>query len=602
MTGKKRKEQGEFILRGIGVSPGVVFGPVFVLRDEAVQIAEQAIKPEDVETEVCRFEKSLIETRRQIRKIQKDLEKRAAVADASVLDAHLMVLDDRVFIEDVLKEISEKHKNAEIVIKIVAERYAGVLASMEDDYLRERVVDVRDVARRLIQNLNGGTADSGLDDLPQRHIIVSTDLAPSQTATMRKDMVTGFVTDLGSPTSHTAVMARALEIPAIVGLHNITEQLATGDEVLIDGNKGILVVHPVPETLEKYGRVAEVRKNIERDLSSLKNEPAETKDGRRIVLSANAQAIDDIPSILEHGAEGIGLFRSEYLYISKGKAVEEKEQADVYKKIAETLHPAPVIIRTLDIGGDKFLPDDETVREANPFLGCRSIRLCLMYPEYFKLQLRAILAASAVGNVKIMYPMISNANEVARANELLEEAKDELWEAGIPFNREIEVGAMIEIPAAALTADIIAQHVKFFSIGTNDLIQYTLAVDRVNERVAYLYEPTHIAVLKLIKETIDIGHRRGLWVGVCGEMAGDPLMVPLLIGLGVDELSVAPAGVPVIKDAVRSIEYTRARELADTALNCRTAAEVLGYCRKLIGETAPELLELVVDRQKGRTN
>jgi phosphoenolpyruvate-protein phosphotransferase (PTS system enzyme I) len=339
--------------------------------------------------------------------------------------------------------------------------------------------------------------------------------------------------------------------------------------------------------------VAEARKNIERNLTTLQHQPAETLDGRRIVLSANAEGLEEIPTILQHGAEGIGLFRSEYLYLSRDRVMDEDEQAEIYTEVATRLAPAPVIIRTLDIGGDKFLPDEQVQREANPFLGCRSIRLSLRYPDQFKAQLRAILKASAHGNVKIMYPMISNAGEVMRANELLEAAKQDLAAANVPYNKDIEVGVMIEIPGAALTADVIAEHVKFFSIGTNDLIQYTLAVDRVNERVAYLYEPTHPAVLKLIKMTIDGGHGRGIWVGVCGEMAADPLMTPLLLGMGVDELSMAPAAVPLVKDAVRSLSMTRCVELARTALACKTATEVVGHCRKLMSEVAPELLELI---------
>jgi len=592
MTAKGKKEPQEIVLRGIGVSPGVVIGPVFLLASEAMQVVEQEVHPDQIHREIGRLESALIETRRQIRRIQKDMESRATMSDASVLDAHLMVLDDRAFIEEVIQEVRSKHKNVESIIKEVADHYSTVLASVDDDYLRERVVDVKDVARRIIRNLSGA-AEVNLSELPQKHIIVAVDLAPSETAGLRKDRVIGFATDLGSPTSHTAVMARALEIPAIVGLHDISERVATGDEVLIDGNKGILILHPSPAQLEKYGKVAEVRKNIERNLTTLQHKPAETTDGHRIILAANAEGLEEIETILQHGAEGIGLFRSEYLYLSRDRVVSEDEQAEIYTEVASRLTPAPVIIRTLDIGGDKYLPDEQAQREANPFLGCRSIRLSLRYPDQFKAQLRAILRASAHGNVKIMYPMISNSTEVIRANELLEESKQELAAAGVPFQQAIDVGVMIEIPGAALTADVIAEHVKFFSIGTNDLIQYTLAVDRVNERVAYLYEPTHPAVLRLIQMTIEAAHRHGIWVGVCGEMGADPLMTPLLLGMGVDELSVAPLAVPLVKDVVRSLKYSRAQELAKVALSCKTAVEVLSHCRKLTMEVAPELLELI---------
>jgi phosphotransferase system enzyme I (PtsI) len=579
------------VLRGIGVSPGVVIGPVYLMVSEAVRVVERKLSAEEVPHEICRLEDALIETRGQIKALQRNLENRTPIADGSILDAHLMVLDDRAFIEEIVAGVHKRQCNVEVLVKEVADNYAAVLASVEDDYLRERVGDIRDVARRIINNLQG-TQEADVRDLQHKHIVVAKDLAPSETAGMRKDMVIGFATDFGSPTSHSAVMARALEIPAIVGLRNISSQVTTGDEVLIDGNKGVLIIHPTPEQLEEYGRLAEARESIQRGLTSLQHEPAETQDGRRIVLSANIESLDELEAVDHYGAEGVGLFRSEYLFLTKPGAVSEEEQAEVYRKVAARLAPAPVIIRTLDVGGDKYFKDAPP-REANPFLGCRSIRLSLLHSEPFKEQLRAILRASAEGNVKVMYPMISNVAEVQRANELLEEAKQDLVKQGVPFDRHIDVGVMIEIPAAALTADAIAEQVSFFSLGTNDLIQYTLAVDRVNERVAYLYEPTHPAVLKLIRETIKAGHRHGIWVGLCGEMAADPLMAPLLLGLGVDELSVAPSAVPLVKDAIRSIRSAQAVDLAKTALGCKSGVEVLSYCRKLTREAAPELLELI---------
>lgn len=585
------KAQGTMLV-GIGVSPGVAIGPVLVVVAKAIQVVERDIPVEEIEAEISKFEEALIETRRQIQEIQDDLGVRTAKGDSGILDAHLMVLDDATFIEGVIAGIKTKRKNVEVIVKEAADSYAGALAQVEDNYIRERIADIKDVSRRIIRNLSGDTAPSR-EELQHKHIIVARDLAPSETASLRKDMVIGFATDLGSPTSHTAVMARALEIPAIVGLRDITEKVATGDEILIDGNKGTVILRPTPKQLEEYGRVAEARKNIERGLTSLKDEPAETADGHRIVLSANIEQPGEVDGVLKYGAQGVGLFRTEYLYLTKGMVVGEEEQAAIYMKVAAALAPRPVIIRTLDLGGDKMMPGTDFLHEANPFLGCRSIRLSLLRPKHFKGQLRAILRASVNGNVKIMYPMISNAGEVIRANELLEEAKGELAAMGVPFQKDIDVGAMIEIPAAALTADVIAKHVKFFSLGTNDLIQYTIAVDRVNERVAYLYEPTHPAVLKLIQLTIDAGHRNGIWVGVCGEMAADPLMTPLLLGMGVDELSVAPSMVPLIKDAVRSVRHGGAKDLAKIALSCKSAVEVLSHCRRMMNEVAPEILELV---------
>jgi phosphotransferase system enzyme I (PtsI) len=582
----------EIVLHGIGVSPGVAIGPAFLLAEEKAHVPERAITAEQVTREILRFEEAIIETRKQIRQIQAALAGQTRAHDASILDAHLMVLDDRTFIEEVIGSVREKQRNIEWMVQEAADKYAAVLNAVEDDYLRERVADVRDVGRRIIRNLLGDAAPSR-DELPNDHIIVAPDLAPSETAALPKDRIVGFATDLGSPTSHTAVMARALELPAVVGLHDITERVARGDNVLIDGNKGVLIINPSEEQLLKYGKVAEARRSIEAVLTSLQHEPAETKDGHRITLSANVEGPEDVEAVLHHGAHGIGLLRSEFLHLSRNRVMTEDEQTEIYTRIAEQLAPAPVIIRTLDLGGDKFFPELRSQAETNPFLGCRSIRLSLKHPEYFKQQLRAILRSSAGGNVRIMYPMISSVGEVLQANRYLTEAKEEVRAEGSPLNMDIDVGVMIEIPAAALAADALAEHVDFFSIGTNDLIQYTIAVDRGNERVAYLYEPTHPSVLKLIKMTIDAAHAHGIWAGLCGEMAADPLMTGLLLGMGVDELSVTPRAVPLVKDAVRSLNFSEAEELATASLSCKSAVDVLASCRQLTQKVAPEILELV---------
>ena len=594
MPGEASRQRTPVVLQGIGVSPGVVVGPAFVMAPDDAFVAERRIQPSEIDREIGRLEAALIETRRQLQGIQKDLNKREILVDGRILDAHLMVLDDKAFIDEVVDVVRKKLRNVDSVVKEVADRYAAVLASLDDEYLRERTVDVKDVARRIIRNLSGSTPAVSVAELSRQHIIVAQDLAPSETALFRREKVIGFATDFGSVTSHTAVMARALAIPAVVGLGDISRRVEADAEILIDGNKGLLIIHPSAEQLDQYGRVAEERRSIERGLrENLKSEPAVTPDGKRITLSANVEGLDEIDAVAEYGAEGVGLFRSEYLHLAQDRqAVSEADQADVYTRVAERVAPAAVIIRTLDLGGDKVVTDLPSHREANPFLGCRSIRLSLQHPDTFKMQLRAILRASRVGNVKLMYPMISGVEEVIAANRLLEEAKRELEAQGVPFQKDIEVGVMIEIPSAALTADAIAAHVKFFSLGTNDLVQYTLAVDRINERVAYLYKPTHPAVLRLIQQTVEAGHRHGIWVGVCGEMAADPLMTPLLVGLGVDELSVAPSAVPLVKDAVRSIHYARMQELAKVALDCTLPEDVVGHCRRLMGEAAPELLAL----------
>jgi phosphotransferase system enzyme I (PtsI) len=586
------QSEKEIILRGIGVSPGVAIGPAFLLSEEQTHVPERTIAPEDVLGEISRFEEAIIETRKQIRQIQEALSGQTRSHDASILDAHLMVLDDRTFVEEVIGSVQDQLKNIEWMVHEASEKYAAVLDAVEDDYLRERVADVRDVGRRIIRNLLGRDPRAR-HELPDGHIIVAADLAPSETAALPKDKIVGFATNLGSPTSHTAVMARALELPAVVGLHDITERVAPGSQVLIDGNKGVLIINPSEEQLERYGEVAAARRSIEANLVTLQHEPAVTKDGHSIVLSANAEGPEDVEAVLQYGAQGIGLLRSEFLHLSRNRVMTEDEQSRVYTKIAERLAPAPLIIRTLDLGGDKFFPELRAQAETNPFLGCRSIRLSLMHPEYFKQQLRAILRASKVGNVRIMYPMISSVGEVLQANRYLEEAKEELRGKGIAFDEDIDVGVMIEIPAAALAADSLADEVDFFSIGTNDLIQYTIAVDRGNERVAYLYEPTHPAVLKLIRMTIEAAHAKGIWVGLCGEMAADPLLTGLLLGMGVDELSVTPRAVPLVKDAVRSLDFTQASELATEALTRKSAVDVLASCRVLTQKVAPEILELV---------
>ncbi len=580
-------------LQGIGVSPGVVIGPAYAMAPESTFVKNHPIAAGEVDHEIARLEAALIETRRQLQQIQNELASHQIGGDTSILDAHLMVLDDKAFIDEIVSGVRKQLRTVDALVSEVAERYAQVFQSLDDPYLKERVVDIRDVARRIVRNLAGG-ANVSVADLARQHVVVAQDLAPSETALFRREKVIGFATDHGSVTSHTAVMARALGIPAVVGLGDITDHVRTGDEILVDGGKGLVIVHPSPEQLEDYGRRAEARRHLEADIRErLRAEPAVTPDGRRVALSANIEGPDELELLREFGGEGVGLFRTEYLFMDRETPLSEDEQADVYAQVAARVAPASVIIRTQDLGGDKIGRGQPAMAEANPFLGSRSIRLSLRDPEMFKTQLRAILRAGASGNVKLMYPMISGVGELRQANALLEEAKAELVARGVAFPAAIEVGVMIEIPSAALTADVLAREVQFFSLGTNDLTQYTLAVDRINERVAYLYQPTHPAVLRLIRETVEAGHRHGLWVGVCGEMAANPLLALLLLGLGVDELSVAPGAIPLVKDAIRQVDFTRARQLAAAAAACALPEEVLELCRRLAAEAAPELLELV---------
>lgn len=576
------------VLRGIGVSPGVAIGPVLLMLPETVNVFERPIEADAVAAEIARFEDALITTRHQIRGIQNALRGQTRAHDASIFDAHLMVLDDRTFLEEIIAGVRERKRNIEFVVQEGTDKYVSVLEAVDDNYLRERVADVRDVGKRILRNLMGRPADKRIQ-IHEPHLIVARDLAPSETASLAGKHVLGFATDLGSPTSHTAVMARALAIPAVVGLHSISAHAQNGDQILIDGNKGVLILNPTPEQLQMYGEMAEARRSIEVGLKRLKKEPAITRDGHSIVLSANIEGADEIAAVKESGAQGVGLLRSEFMHLVQNRMLDEEEQTRLYLEMARALAPDPLIIRTLDIGGDKCFFGVQPFQEENPFLGLRSIRLCLKYPDYFRQQLRAILRASVVGNIRVMYPMISGLRELEQADVYLAEAKAELEAEHIDYDHSIQRGIMIEVPSAALVAASLAPKVDFFSIGTNDLIQYTIAVDRGNERVAYLYEPTHPAVLELIRMTVAAAHANGIWAGVCGEMAADPLMTPLLLGMGVDELSVNPQAVPLIKDAVRALSYTDTQTLVAEALAGATIEDIRARSRAQIEAVAPEL-------------
>ncbi len=581
----------ELELKGIGVSPGIVSGPVLLLKAQDDPLPEYAIPAEEVSREMIRLETALIETRRQLHEVQLRVGEAMGTESAGIFEAHLHVVDDPSFVDEVYRDVREKLKNVEKVLFEVSERYAQTLLGLEDDYLRERASDIRDVTRRILRNLMGGGGDL-LAGLESPRVLVAHDIAPSEMAGLDRRKILGVVTELGSPTSHTAIMARAMDLPAVVGVRDLCRRLRDGDRMILDGVRGMLLLNPTSQQEEDYGRIARSRSLIQKRLAELKEETAVTRDGHSVVLSANIEMPADVDAVWARGARGIGLFRSEYLFMAGGVPNEDR-QYQAYAEVAKRILPEPVIIRTLDLGGDKLALGGKRTEEPNPFLGWRAIRLCLGKPAIFKTQLRAILRASAHNpGLRIMYPMVSSVAEVDQANAVLEECKAELSAAGLAFNPDVEVGVMIEIPSAALTADLIAPKVKFFSIGTNDLVQYTLAVDRVNERVAYLYEPTHPAVLQLIRHTVEASHRHGIWTGVCGEMAGSPLLAPLLLGLGVDELSASPGAVPLVKDVIRHIRFSEAVDLADAARGIASGAEMMDLCRALVRRAAPEILEL----------
>jgi phosphotransferase system enzyme I (PtsI) len=587
MSGDNAARETRF--QGVGVSPGIARGAIHVVREETDEVARHRIEPGEIQNEIGRFETALIQTRAQILEMQERIAESIGAKDAGIFDAHLLVVEDRTLIDEVLRKLEADLCNVEFVFQEVATHYADTLSKIDDPYLRERALDIQDVTKRVIRNLQGKAPKAFLA-LAEQHILVAHNITPSDTATMNRAYVLGLATDLGSRTSHTAIMSRSLGIPAVVGLHDATEKLETGQQVLLDGYSGLLILNPTPETLWHYGELEHRKVQVAEQLTGLRETKSTTRDGRHIVLSANVELPEEVESAPRNGAEGIGLYRTEFLYLNRTTLPSEEEQYATYRKVAEHVRPHPLIIRTFDLGGDKVAGAMGAGDELNPFLGERAIRFCLEHPEMFKAQLRAIIRASAVGNVKIMFPMISGLEELRRALACLEECKTELEREGQDFNRETEVGAMIEIPSAAISADRLAREVDFFSIGTNDLIQYAIAVDRVNERIAHLYEPTHPAVLRLLKMVADAAHTHDIWVGVCGEMAGDLALVPLLLGLGMDELSVGASLVPRVKRAVQTLTHTECQQLVGEVMELDTSSAILGRCTEMAQKYYADLL------------
>ena len=586
-----KRKNGEKMLRGIPVSQGVIRSRAVVLDRTRIDPAKWGVLESDPAGEEDRLQASLVETRRQILAVQERLREAMGVKEAQIFDAHLLVLEDPMLIEEATRFIREDLVTAEFAFHEASEKYAEALGKVDDAYLSERAADIRDVAQRVLADLMGQAPCTGLTDLTEPCVVVAHDLTPSDTAMMDPAMVLGFVTEVGSRTSHTAILARSLRIPAVLGLDKAISELHTGESVLLDGFNGFVVIDPSEQTLFEYGQLVDRQTSIEESLEVIHDDAAETRDGHRIILSANIERAADVEGVLKCGATGVGLFRTEFLFINRSDLPGEEEQFAAYCKVTESLAPDPVIIRTLDLGGDKLLSHVNVAAEMNPFLGWRAIRLCLQEKDLFRTQLRAILRASVFGNLKIMYPMISGVEELEAANVLLDECREQLRDEGVAFAEDVEIGIMIETPSAAMIADSLAKRVKFFSIGSNDLIQYALAVDRLNEKIAHLYEPTHPGILRLIKATVDAGQAHGIWTGICGEMAGDLAAVPLLLGLGVSELSVTPSMVPRVKMLIRSIEMSEARKLAEFALNSDSPKEILARAEALAKAAVPSFFE-----------
>jgi phosphotransferase system enzyme I (PtsI) len=573
------RDKEEVVVQGIGASQGIAYGQIFVFIRSEVEIPTYQVDPVKRIDEVARFDRALVLTRQQIARIKNEVEKNIGPEEAAIFDAHLMVLEDQALIGETIREFEATSQNIETCFNRVSLRYIKAFSEIDDEYLRERAGDLRDVTQRVLQNLLGQSENS-LNRLADQRIVVASEITPSDSATLDRTATLAVVTDSGSKTSHAVIVARSMKVPAIVGVRNLTHRVNNGDWAIVDGYDGVIILNPSESTLFRYGKIQEQKKSFESRLLESNREPAVTLDGVKVSLLANIEKADEVAAAKSFSAQGVGLFRTEFLFLNAGRMPSEQEQFVAYKTVAAAVAPDPVIIRTLDIGGDKPMSGatDLFPKEDNPFMGFRAIRFCLEHQDIFKDQLRAILMASAHGKVRIMYPMISGSEELARANAVLAECMTELKLRGQPFDEAIEVGAMIEIPSAAATIDLLANDCAFFSIGTNDLIQYLLAIDRVNDRIAHLYEPTHPAVVRTLKHIVDEAHKYHVPVSVCGEMAGDPVFAPLLLGLGVDSLSMSPAWLPSVKYLIRSMTMEDARALATEALTLTSPKEIYGRC------------------------
>lgn len=574
----------DLIVKGIPASGGVALGQADLFVQRELEIPESKIEEKDIPGEIERFERALLDTRYQISKIRGEVAQKLGEDEARIFDAHLLVIEDKALIDETIREMENTLFNIVYCFYTVSNRYIDAFSRIDDEYLRERATDIRDVSRRLLHNLMG--IDShGVARTLSGGILVCHDITPSETAGLEKGKVRAIVTDVGSRTSHAVIMARSIQVPAVVGLRDFSKRVRSGDSVLVDGYDGVVIINPSQETLYRYGQIQKQKKTLDDRIMSVRMLPSCTRNGSDIPIRANIEGIDNVDQVRSTGAEGVGLFRTEYLFMTHARFPGEEEQFQAYRLAAESFSPHPVVIRTIDFGADKVDRHSHYYNEeANPFLGFRAIRFCLEFPEVFKDQIRAILRASHYGSLKMMYPMISGRDELMRANSLVDEVKEELTRAGIPFDASMPIGTMIEVPSAALCADALAEECDFFSIGTNDLIQYLLAIDRLNDRIAHLYEPSHPAVLRTIKMIVDAARRKNISVSVCGEMAGDPIYLPLLLGLGVNEISVVPSAVAVSKYLIRNVSLEQMVELTDKAFAADDAKKILALAEAFYRE------------------
>jgi len=586
----------EKIYHGIGASPGIAIGQVLLVKEHSTSYKkplDATISAEQIESEIKRFEIALDNTRLELEELQKRVLNKLQAHEASIFDAHMLIVDDQMLLHEVQDTISKQLSTAECAFFKIMERYVTAISVMKDAYIKERVADIKDVASRVLSNLQE-TSRPVLDYLEGKRIIIAHDLTPSDTVLLDRKKVQAFAIESGSNTSHTAILARSMQIPSVVNIAgNIVDELKNDDDIIVDGFIGTIIVHPTEKTRKAYQLKAKEEGRFYIDLIRESRLRPETLDGFTVQLASNIETLEDVQTAKKFGTSGVGLFRTEYMYMGNKALPTEEEQVETFTSLIKEMNGEPVIVRTLDIGGDKYCESLSLRKEANPFLGLRAIRLCLHEcQDVFRTQLRSLLRAGATGDLKIMLPMISCVEEVVQVKEIIEKLKIELAGEKLAFNRDIEVGIMIETPAAALMAEHFAKIVDFFSIGTNDLIQYTIAIDRDNERVSYLYEPSNPAILNLIKIVVDAAKKNRIWVSVCGQMAGSPKYIPLLVGMGVHELSMVPMSLGSVRRIIRKLNMHEAEVAVKKALECSNAKDALNISLELLKKIEPEVTDL----------
>ncbi len=574
--------------KGVGVSPGIAIGRAIIVEKRVATVFRVPIRDDEVEPEVNRFKESLAKTRDELLDLKQKVSRSMGDEYAQIFEAHAMIVGDASFADKVAQKIEEEQVNAEWALAEVQEELQARFNSFEDDYLRERVADVRDVAERVLLNLQG-IAHHEISEIKHDVIIIADDLTPSDTIHFNRRPIVGFATEVGGRTSHTSIIAKSLFMPAVIGVPRLTKIVDNDELVIVDGYEGTIVVNPTQAMIQEYQSRVSRHEEAEQKLLANRNLAAITKDHHKISLQANIELVEELDDAIKYGAEGIGLYRSEFLYISTSPDLPtEEEHYNVYRRLAEATAPNWVIIRTFDLGGKKLAKEIMGSKEDNPVLGLRALRLCMQHRDMFKTQLRALLRASAHGKIKIMFPLVSGVQELRQVKTLVREIRHELDAQGLPHNKDLQIGIMIEVPSAAVIADLLATEADFFAIGTNDLIQYSLAIDRGNENVSYLYEPLHPAILRLVKGVIDAGKRAGIPVEMCGEMASDPIFAIVLLGLGLEIFSMNPSSIPVIKNVIRSVRYRDCRRIAEIALQKKTAQEIEEFVIESVAMRFPE--------------